>query len=298
MKTVDLFAGCGGLSLGFQNQGFEIIEAFDNWEKAIKIYEKNFNHKITNLDLSLENAKEMIKSKKAEIIIGGSPCQDFSSAGKQEEKGRADLTLKFAEIIESSSPEWFVMENVERITKSNILKEAKNIFKKNGYGLTEKVLKASFFGVPQSRKRFFLIGHKNSEDDFLNNFIEEQKEEKETSIFDYLGNEFGIEYYYRHPRSYARRGVFSIYEPSPTIRGVNRPIPKGYSKHEGDHVDITEDLRPLTTKERSLIQTFPKEFIFDGTKTDLEQIIGNAVPVKLAEVIAKAINEYKKTIKK
>ena len=69
MKTVDLFAGCGGLSLGFQNQGFEIIEAFDNWEKAIKIYEKNFNHKITNLDLSLENAKEIIKSKKAEIII-------------------------------------------------------------------------------------------------------------------------------------------------------------------------------------------------------------------------------------
>lgn len=292
MKTVDLFAGCGGLSLGFQNQGFEIIEAYDNWEKAIKVYEKNFNHKIINLDLSSENAKEIVKSKKAEIIIGGSPCQDFSSAGKQEEKGRADLTLKFAKIIEDSSPEWFVMENVERITKSGILKEAKNIFKKNGYGLTEKVLKASFFGVPQSRKRFFLIGHKNSEDNFLNDFIEVQKEEKETSIFDYLGNELGLEYYYRHPRSYARRGIFSIYEPSPTIRGVNRPVPKGYLKHNGDPVDVFSSLRPLTTKERSLIQTFPKDFIFEGTKTDLEQIIGNAVPVKLAEVIAKAINNY------
>lgn len=292
MKTVDLFAGCGGLSLGFQNQGFEIIEAYDNWEKAIKVYEKNFNHKIINLDLSSENAKEIVKSKKAEIIIGGSPCQDFSSAGKQEEKGRADLTLKFAKIIEYSSPEWFVMENVERITKSGILKEAKNIFKKNGYGLTEKVLKASFFGVPQSRKRFFLIGHKNSEDNFLNDFIEVQKEEKETSIFDYLGNELGLEYYYRHPRSYARRGIFSIYEPSPTIRGVNRPVPKGYLKHNGDPVDVFSSLRPLTTKERSLIQTFPKDFIFEGTKTDLEQIIGNAVPVKLAEVIAKAINNY------
>ena len=294
MKTVDLFAGCGGLSLGFQNQGFEIVEAFDNWEKAIKIYEKNFNHKITNLDLSSENAKKIIKCKKAEIIIGGSPCQDFSSAGKQEEKGRADLTLKFAKIIEDSSPEWFVMENVERITKSNILKEAKDIFKKNGYGMTEKVLKASFFGVPQSRKRFFLIGHKNSEDNFLNDFIEVQKQEKETSVFDYLGNEFGLEYYYRHPRSYARRGIFSIYEPSPTIRGVNRPVPKGYLKHNGDPVDVFTDLRPLTTKERSLIQTFPKEFLFEGTKTDLEQIIGNAVPVKLAEVIAKAINNYNK----
>ena len=297
MKTVDLFAGCGGLSLGFQNQGFEIVEAFDNWEKAIKIYEKNFKHKITNLDLSSENAKEIIKSKKAEIIIGGSPCQDFSSAGKLEEKGRADLTLKFAKIIEDSSPEWFVMENVERITKSNILKEAKSILKNNGYGLTEKVLKASFFGIPQSRKRFFLIGHKNSEDNFLNNFIEEQKQEKETSIFDYLGTEFGLEYYYRHPRSYARRGIFSIYEPSPTIRGVNRPVPKGYLKHNGDPVDVFQDLRPLTTKERSLIQTFPKEFVFEGTKTDIEQIIGNAVPVKLAEVIAKAINNYKSSLK-
>ena len=111
-------------------------------------------------------------------------------------------------------------------------------------------------------------------------------------FFDYFGNSLGIEYYYRHPRSYARRGVFSIYEPSPTIRGVNRPIPKGYSKHEGDPVDITENLRPLTTKERSLIQTFPESFVFNGTKTNLEQIIGNAVPVKLAEFVANCIADY------
>jgi DNA (cytosine-5)-methyltransferase 1 len=89
-----------------------------------------------------------------------------------------------------------------------------------------------------------------------------------------------------------RRGIFSIYEPSATIRGVNRPIPKGYRKHEGDTVEVSEGVRPLTTKERSLIQTFPKDFIFNGTKTDLEQIIGNAVPVKLGEFVANCINEY------
>ena len=102
----------------------------------------------------------------------------------------------------------------------------------------------------------------------------------------------GIEYYYRHPRSYARRGIFSIYEPSPTIRGVNRPIPKGYKKQNGDPIEISDQVRPLTTKERSLIQTFPKDFILNGSKTDLEQIIGNAVPVKLAEYVANCINEY------
>lgn len=89
-----------------------------------------------------------------------------------------------------------------------------------------------------------------------------------------------------------RRGIFSIYEPSPTIRGVNRPIPKGYKKHSGDPVDITDSLRPLTTIERSYIQTFPKNFIFSGSKTDLEQVIGNAVPVKLGEFVANCIIQY------
>lgn len=112
------------------------------------------------------------------------------------------------------------------------------------------------------------------------------------TIFDYLGNELGIEFYYRHPWSYKRRAIFSIYEPSPTIRGVNRPIPKGYKKHAADAADITENVRALTTIERSYIQTFPKDFELKGTKTALEQMIGNAVPVKLAEYVALKIKAF------
>ena len=112
------------------------------------------------------------------------------------------------------------------------------------------------------------------------------------TVYDYLGKSLGIEHYYRHPRSYMRRGVFSIHEPSPTIRGVNRPIPKNYVKHSGDLVEIDHNLRPLTTIERSYIQTFPTDFVLNGTKTDLEQVIGNAVPVKLGEFVANCINEY------
>jgi DNA (cytosine-5)-methyltransferase 1 len=293
METVDLFSGCGGLSLGFQNAGFEILAAFDKWEPAVKVYRDNFNHPIYDTDLGSEEGLEFVKCLKPQMIIGGPPCQDFSSAGKRDETlGRADLTISYANIVAVAKPEWFVMENVERITKSHILKEALQIFKKAGYGISYQVLDASFCGVPQSRKRFFLVGHKHSTDNFLNPYFNKNLSSKQMTLFDYFGKSLGVEYYYRHPRSYARRGIFSIYEPSPTIRGVNRPIPKGYTKHEGDPVEISDKVRPLTTKERSLIQTFPKDFIFNGSKTDLEQIIGNAVPVKLGEYVANCIKEY------
>ncbi|OKH44223.1 DNA (cytosine-5-)-methyltransferase, partial [Calothrix sp. HK-06] len=100
---------------------------------------------------------------------------------------------------------------------------------------------------------------------------------------------------YRHPRTYQRRGIFSIDEPSPTIRSVNRPVPKSYRGHPGDAAPISSNLRPLTTIERSYIQTFPKDFIFDEqnqSKTDLEQMIGNAVPVKLAEFVARCLLQH------
>jgi DNA (cytosine-5)-methyltransferase 1 len=293
METVDLFSGCGGLSLGFQNSGYNILAAFDKWKPAVKVYRDNFNHPIYETDLREEEASEFIRNLNPQMIIGGPPCQDFSSAGKRDETlGRADLTISFANIIATAKPEWFVMENVERIIKSRILIDALLIFKEAGYGISYQVLDASYCGVPQSRKRFFLIGHKNAPDNFLIPYFNRNLSRKPMTLFDYFGNSLGIEYYYRHPRSYARRGIFSIYEPSPTIRGVNRPIPKGYTSHDGDPVEISDKVRPLTTKERSLIQTFPETFIFNGSKTDLEQIIGNAVPVKLAEYVANCINEY------
>jgi DNA (cytosine-5)-methyltransferase 1 len=298
MKVLDLFAGCGGMSLGFQNAGFEIAAAFDNWKPCIKIYEANFKHPIFDKDLSDTENHRLLYEIEADMIIGGPPCQDFSSAGKRDEnQGRGDLTIDFAKIVEKIAPEWFVMENVERITKSNKLEEAIKILTSAGYGLSIKVLDASLCGVPQSRKRFFMIGHLHSENGFLDHYLVKNQQKKPLTIFDYLGESLDTEFYYRHPRSYMRRGIFSIYEPSPTIRGVNRPIPKNYKKHEGDACDVNEKVRPLTTLERSYIQTFPTDFTFFGTKTDLEQMIGNAVPVNLATFVGNCIIEYKNDLK-
>ncbi len=298
MNTIDLFAGCGGLSLGFQNAGYKINAAFDNWQPAIDVYKANFTHKIFNLNLDEDSAINILDYFSPQIIIGGPPCQDFSSAGKRDETlGRADLTLNFAEIVKNILPEWFVMENVPRIEKSRILREAKEIFKSAGYGLTQKVLNASFCNVPQNRKRFFLIGHLGSTDNFLDFYLEKNQASQPMTVFEHLGKSLNTEFYYRHPRSYLRRGIFSIHEPSPTVRGVNRPIPKTYVKHPGDACEPNGKVRPLTTVERSYLQTFPKDFIFTGNKSDLEQMIGNAVPVKLAEYVANCIKEYQTDLK-
>jgi DNA (cytosine-5)-methyltransferase 1 len=295
MRTIDLFAGCGGLSLGFQNAGYQVLAAFDNWEPAAAVYRLNFDHPIHVCDLTQSDSVTLILEALApEVIIGGPPCQDFSSAGKRDDtQGRADLTLDFAHIITQIHPTWFVMENVDLAHKSRHLKAAKVHFKQAGYGLSEAVLNASLCGVPQNRKRYFLVGELGGMDDALLPYYRQNLAATPMTVFDYLGNSLGVEYYYRHPRSYARRAVFSIYEPSPTIRGVNRPVPATYKPHPGDAAPLSAALRPLTTLERSYIQTFPRDFVFTGSKTDLEQMIGNAVPVKLAEFVGRCLMQYK-----
>jgi DNA (cytosine-5)-methyltransferase 1 len=296
LKTIDLFAGCGGFSLGFQNAGFDIVAAFDNWKSAIEVYRKNFQHPIYNCDLGKLDNYSFLQKINPDIIIGGAPCQDFSSAGKRnEDLGRGDLSISFAEIIAAIKPNYFVMENVDRYTKSQKYHQVRNILKANSYGLTETVINASLCGVPQNRKRYFCIGELNGEDDNLITYLENNLAKNPITVREYLGDSLGIEFYYRHPRSYKRRAIFSIDEPSPTIRGVNRPIPKTYQLHHQDAAPITQELRPLTTIERSYIQTFPHDFVFDElnrSKTNLEQMIGNAVPVKLAEYVGRCLLSY------
>ena len=294
MKVVDLFCGCGGLSLGFQKAGLDVVAAYDKWDAALAVYRLNFDHTADELDLAdVENSVATISRFEPDMIVGGPPCQDFSSAGKRDEEGgRGDLTINYAQIICSVRPKWFVMENVALITKTQKLVEAKKLFKQAGYGLSEHVLDASYCGVPQKRKRFFLIGRLGETDGFMSAIINESLSSKPMTMRDYFGDSLGIEYYYRHPRSYTRRGIFSIDEPSPTIRGVNRPMPGGYSIHANDPVKSKEGIRPLTTQERSYIQTFPTDFNFVGSKTDVEQMIGNAVPVNLAKFVATAIMKY------
>jgi DNA (cytosine-5)-methyltransferase 1 len=279
--------------MGFLAANVEIVAGYDNWDKAIEVYNANFCHKAEKIDLSdVAATLEKLRDMSFDMIIGGPPCQDFSHAGKRIEQKRADLTINFASIVTAIQPIFFVMENVDRIKNSNAWKIARQMFKSCGYGLTERVLDASLCGVPQKRKRYICIGVLNGEDGALSSLITARLSTEPMTVRDYLGNEIEVDYYYRHPRNYCRRAIFSIDEPSPTIRGVNRPVPKGYPGHPNDPVKISPSLRPLTSHERSRIQTFPKNFVWSGSFTDVEQMIGNAVPVNLAYFIAQVITAY------
>ncbi len=292
MKAIDLFCGVGGLSLGLKLSGIDIIVGMDNWTQALSVYRLNHLHDALDIDLSdVDTTVNATANYEIDLIAGGPPCQDFSHAGKRVEGKRANLTLAYAEIVTKILPKWFIMENVDRSQNSDAYSEARGVFRNADYGLTEVVLDASYCGVPQKRKRFFCIGKRNESDGFLLELINAKLSKSPMTIRQYLGTDFGLSHYYRHPRNYCRRAVFSIDEPSPTIRGVNRPIPKGYPGHANDEVPV-ENVRPLTTLERARLQTFPENYAWNGNKTEMEQFIGNAVPVNLARFVGECVMIY------
>ena len=292
MRVVDLFSGCGGMSLGFEQAGFEIVGAFDNWDAAIDIYKENFAHPIYKKDLSTEDPVPTIKELCPDLIVGGPPCQDYSIAGKRELGTRANLTIKFAEIVSEVKPTWVVFENVYNIERFHTVPEMKKILSSAGYGITTKVLDASRCGAPQKRQRFFLVGKLGEQDGFFDEAIVSGLADKQMTVRDYLGDSLHTDFYYMHPRSYNRRAVFSIDEPAATIRGINRPIPENYKRHHADKADIKDGVRALTTRERGYLQTFPDTFSFPGANTDVELAIGNAVPPALAKYVANCIEAY------
>ena len=294
MRAIDLFSGCGGMSLGFQEAGFEIVAAYDNWQPAIDIYQKNFQHPIYRKDLATEDVIPELRSLSPDIIIGGPPCQDFSIAGKRDFRGkRANLTLRFGQIVSEVRPQWFVMENVYNIEKSPIFEEVLAIFQAAGYGITKHVWDASYMGVPQMRRRYFVVGKLGEKEDFLlQSLLSGLSKERMTVRQYFSGSPFHAEYIYQHPRSYKRRAIFSIDEPLSTIRSVNRPIPSNYTFHPADKTNDLNRVHVLTTKERSLIQSFPESFEFIGVTSAVEQAIGNAVPVKMAEYVARTVLSY------
>ncbi len=172
-KTVlDLFCGCGGLSYGFIEAGYEVLLGIDHWKDAIITFEKNHKKSLGLVaDLFNETAKEISQKtgiKKVDLIIGGPPCQGFSVAGKRiVDDERNKLYKSFVSFVDFYKPKAFLMENVPNIVsmgqgvvKDNIIKD----FEKLGYTVVYKVLMASEFGVPQNRKRAFFIGTKGKEE--------------------------------------------------------------------------------------------------------------------------------------
>ena len=301
MPVVDLFCGCGGLSKGFELAGFDIVAGYDGWQSAVNCYNQNFEHEAYRFNLSnVEDAVHEIGQYEPQVIIGGPPCQEFSNAGRRQEGNLADLTYKFAQIVIGVMPEFFVMENVPRARESVAFSRARELYQQHNYGLTEVVLDASYFGVPQSRKRFFCVGALGQADNFLLDSLFSACSDQVVTVRDYFeqnGIPLDVDAYYRHPTTYSRRAIFSVDEIAPTIRGVNRPRPSTYRHHPNDAVEANAvaNVNRLDLATRASIQTFPVNFVFGGlgiAQCELEQMVGNAVPVQLAERVAMSLLEY------
>ena len=292
LSAVDLFCGSGGLSAGLMDTGVDVVAAYDNWEAAISTYRRNLGDHAFQKDLAdAKGVATGISGIAPDIIAGGPPCQDFSSAGKRVEGDKANLTTSFGKIVATCKPSFFLMENVPQVRFSEKYRYMVEQLGKSGYELAEIVLDASHCGVPQARKRFFAFGSlRNGAAERFATSIGDRLSTTGMTVKEYMGNEIKVKHYYRHPRNYSRRSVFSVDEPSPTIRGVNRPVPPNY---KGNHLDSVppSTVRALTSWERSRIQTFPPSWKWDGgnRNASVETQIGNAVPVNLACFVAKGI---------
>ncbi|MGJ9452284.1 DNA cytosine methyltransferase [Actinotignum sp. GS-2025c] len=291
MRIVDLFCGAGGLSSGARAAGFDIAVSVDNWKCALNVLRTNTSTPVEELDLTdVDNSVGLAKEFDPDMIIGGPPCQDFSRAGHGIEGDRAILTVRYAQTVARVHPEFFLMENVPNAQRSEAYQEATRILTSSGYHLSECVLDASYFGVPQHRSRLVVIG--TLRDDLKDPLEEIHAQETifPTTVRDYWPD-VPFNHYYRHPRTYARRAVFSVDEPSPTIRGVNRPRPATYKPHPGDSTQES-NVYALTSRERARIQTFPTTFQWNGSRDEIDQMVGNAVPVELSKRIFTGLKSW------
>lgn len=176
IKFIDLFCGCGGLSLGFKLAGFQPIAGIDFKESAISTYQANFNDSkgICADILSMDKEailKDLGSMDDVQVIIGGPPCQGFSNANKnyvEADDPRNKLFFEFVKFVEIAQPKVVLIENVPQIiTKDNgfAKKRITEIFEERGYSVTNAVLDASQYGVPQKRLRNFFIITKGFEFD-------------------------------------------------------------------------------------------------------------------------------------
>lgn len=170
-KIIDLFCGCGGLSLGFEMAGFEPILAIDLWKDAIVTYNHNRKEKVGKCidikDLSDEYLRSLNTSREIVGVIGGPPCQGYSTVGTRDiNDPRNHLYLQYCRVVEQVQPTFFVLENVKGLTtlcNGMFRDDIYERFSKLGYTVSYKIINAAHYGVPQNRERVFFVGVKNNE---------------------------------------------------------------------------------------------------------------------------------------
>jgi DNA (cytosine-5)-methyltransferase 1 len=331
-KTIELFAGAGGLALGLEKAGLEceLLNEVNKWAcKTLKRNRPNWRIEegdIANIDFS--SFKGQI-----DIISGGFPCQAFSYAGKKLgfEDTRGTLFYEFSRAVKEVQPKIFIAENVRGLVshdKGRTLKTMVDVMETLNYKvLAPKVLKAIHYQVPQKRERLFLIGIRKD----LNIHYQYTKPSDEILV---LADALRAGKLYptdvpespgqKYPES--KKKIMELIPPGGYWRDLPEALQKDYMKKSfylgggktgmarriaWDEPCLTlttspaqkqterchpEETRPFTTREYARIQTFPDDWVFEGSMSEIYRQIGNAVPVNLAYAVAKeavrALNLY------
>jgi len=312
LNVIDLFCGCGGMSKGLTDAGLNIIAGIDIWDKAINSYKKNYNHKAICEDLTKlhpEKFNELYNKDKVNIdlIVGGPPCQGFSIAGRRDTKDpRNSLFMEYVKYLNFFKPKAFIMENVMGILSMKTENNEKVIdiimFQLNeNYNCIINKLYASDFEVPQNRRRVIIIGIRKDLNIVptepkavlsVNNRIPVKnillpKNEVDTTY--YLSEKALIGIQNKKIKAQENGQGFGA-----QYLDMDKPsytIPARYWKDGYDALVKYSDteIRRLTITELKRIQSFPDDYILEGTKKDIIMQIGNAVACKFAYHLGKYI---------
>lgn len=318
-EIVSLFSGAGGLDLGFKNANYDIVFANDFDEDIKPTYDKNHD-----IDMRLEDINKLDISNIPECvgIIGGPPCQSWSLAGSMGGKDdkRGSVFFEYIDIIGEKEPDFFVTENVPGILSERHYDDFMEIiekFKEVGYTVKYKKMNAAKYGVPQRRRRVFIVGIRDDlnfkfafpdpnckEKRQLDTDLPDLPEPEPTEGESYDSEKLKLlnhEYYVGgfSSRFMSRNRVRDWNEPAYTVMAnarhqkIHPQAPKmvKIGRNNWKFNEQFEDLyRRYSVRESAILQTFPKnfEFIYDDINTGYK-MVGNAVPVKLAESIAKKL---------
>lgn len=309
---LDIFSGCGGMSLGLVLSGWKPIGAIEINKAAIETYKNNFSFGeiIFNLDITKKETKKKIinhyKNISIDLICGGFPCQGFSLAGKRNlEDTRNSLYYDMLEIVSELSPKYLFMENVSGILSMNkglVLKKILNDYDQLGYDLDYQLLNSVNYEVPQLRKRVIFIGNNRNEINLYPLPIITDKTKFKTiedSISDIINlneNKNFNHIFTKHSNEMIKNIGFvkegeSLYKNfSDSWKRCYWKQPSNTIKENHGGVNIHPLLnRVMTPRELARIQSFPDNFIFYGTKSQQLVQIGNAVPPLLSKSIGLSI---------
>lgn len=309
----EIFAGAGGMALGFEKAGLEIKYLLENDSNCCNTLRKNR----PNWNIMQEDIRNVdFKKYKVDIVSGGFPCQPFSHAGHKLgfEDTRGSLFYEFARALKEIKPKIFIAENVEAIIRNNDGKTFKTIleiFDSFGYKMHTDVLNAVNYLVPQKRKRVIFVGVKKGYD-----FSFPNPSKKSLTLRDALKNvkkSIGMKYsdskisllehvppggcWINMPEKIQKQYMGKSFYSSGGRRGMGRRISwdepcltltcsPGQKMTERCHPDET---RPFTVREYARIQTFADSWKFEGSLSSQYKQIGNAVPVQLSKALGKSL---------